>query len=696
MDRFLSMSLISGVPALVDENGRVVFSGMRVGVTVTGSKSDRYDVWAENTWTLCGNEERGEVRCASARIEYRREGRGMAMRTFYTNNGDPVKRSANFLGLWGMWHCGFRKCLYNDFTEINGLLFNEMRSQVITSVFVDNMTHSGAENMALVDAAGEQLIAGYISFDQRFPCMDAGDEGKLVFWQQMEDHPIAAGETLEGDWMYLGLCDDIRTGLIEYAELAGRYMNSRAGIFDTPYGYCTWYYYGRQLCPKSVYENLETFRENRHRLDVKYFNLDNGWFKELGDWTENEKFACGMKKIADDIRAEGYLPGIWYAPFGGKKDTKMYAEHPDWFVQRWDRDEPMTAGGWLGLDMSHPEVKRYITETFRQASHEWGYRHVKIDLITDALFPGRYYDPTFTSLKNYREGLRLIREAITEDTVLLACTAPMGPSVGYADGIRTSGDILHNWTCLKGLFNENLKRYHYNKTWFCTDPDCLLVRTAENEEEDCIYHCIRTDAETRAFATVVMAAGGAMILSDKMPLLQEHQLELLSYMYPINTRSAIPLDLMQSNIPGVLDLGRRQKTRILALVNWTDAPKVVKAEVEEGHVFEFWSQSYLGRKAGAVEFNIEPHGARIVFISDYAPVVAVGVNDCLCPELKQEWNNGELRGSFVKPGEKIYLAAEGAVEVVYGCEVTVVKEQEGLYAITQKGENLQYCVKLVS
>jgi predicted Rossmann fold flavoprotein len=74
--------------------------------------------------------------------------------------------------------------------------------------------------------------------------------------------------------------------------------------------------------------------------------------------------------------------------------------------------------------------------------------------------------------------------------------------------MRTSGDIFHDWTCLKGLFNENLKRYYFNNIWFCNDPDCLLVRTSKNEEEDCIRPCDRTDAENRTFATVVMATGG--------------------------------------------------------------------------------------------------------------------------------------------------------------------------------------------
>lgn len=693
MDKYLTLTLMNGAPVITDEKGTLLVSGLRVGITPVGTKSNSYDVWAQGDWTLEGTDESGVVCCASARIEYRREGCGLAMRSFYTHSGSDCRRSEKLIGLWGLWHCGFEKCLFNDFTSANGTFVNEMRSQVVTATFSTNQTLSGAENMALIDMEGKQIIAGYITFNHRFPCMDAGDEGKIVFWQQTENHPIAHGETLEGDWIYIGLCDDITTGLMDYARLAGRYMNSRAGIFDTPYGYCTWYYYGRGLCPQTVEENMETLVQNRHRIQAKYFNLDNGWFKEWGDWTENEKFACGMKKIADDIRAEGFIPGIWLAPFGGFPYNRFYSEHPDWFVRCWDKDEPYIFEGRLSLDMSHPEVKAFITETFHRVTHQWGYRHIKIDIITDTLSPGRHYDPTYTSLMNYREGLRLIREAITEDTVLLACTAPMGPSIGYADGMRTSGDIFHDWTCLKGLFNENLKRYYFNNIWFCNDPDCLLVRTAANEEEDCIRPCIRTDAENRTFATVVMATGGAMIMSDKLPLLQEYQLELLSYMFPINTQAAIPLDLMESNVPSILDLGKRQRTRIVALVNWSDAPKTFRLDTGKGHVFEFWSQNYYGLAGEAMDFTIEPHGSRIVFITDPAPISAIGVNDCLCPELEQAYENGVLNGTFVKPGETIYLFSETPVEAICGGTISRIEKSPGLYAFTQEGERLRYQVK---
>ena len=693
MKRSLSFTLISGLPAIIDENGIPLISSIRVGVTMVGPKNDDFYHWTEGEWHFKGTADQGEIYCESARIEFRSEGQGLAFRTFYTNLHEASQRSERLNGFWGLWHCGFEKCLYNDFTSANGTLVNEMRSQVVTAKFVDGMTFSGAENMALVDNEGKHLTVGYVTFNKRFPCIDAGSEGRLYLWQQTENHPIAKGETLEGDWIYIGLCDNVRTGLIEYAEIAARYMNSRAGIFDTPYGYCTWYYYGTKLCPETVYENIATLKENSHRIETKYFNLDSGWYKEWGDWTENEKFACGMKKIADDIKKEGYIPGIWLAPFGAHVGSKLHKEHPDWFVKNWNNDSPMRADDRLCLDMSHPEVKKLITETFRRVTRDWGYRHIKIDIVTDTIVPGRHLDPSYTSLMNYREGLRLMREAITEDTVLLACTAPMGASIGYADGMRTSGDIFHDWKCLRGLFNENLKRYNYNKIWFCNDPDCLLVRTAKNEDDICLRPCIRTDGENRTFATILMATGGAMIMSDKLPLLEEYQLKLLSYMFPINTRAALPLDLMDSNIPGYLDLGLRQNTRIYALINWTDAKKTMSLEANGEHVFEFWTQSYLGIRDGSAEFEIEPHGARIVLITSPAPITAIGVDDCLCPEIVQNFTDGELCGSFIKRGETIYLTSENDIEVVYGGKLTLVSKEKGLYALTQNGDDLEYRVK---
>lgn len=699
MNHLLSMSLLNGRPALLDGAGHPMLTDIQAGVEYTGNTWNRLSCWDEGEWALEGSEAQGIVRCANVSIEYHREDTGMALRVRYTHMRDSLKSTDRFYSLHALWRCGFSRCLYNAPTEANGVQVNEMQSLVHTVRLTDGQRLSGTENMALIDSEGNHILAGYISFERYFPCLEIGSEGRFNAFGQLEKRPLQKGETIWSDWLYIGLTDDARWGLIDYARIAARQMNSRAGKAETPYGFCTWYYYGGGLKPKNVYENLEILSKNRNRLDVKYFNLDDGWYKAWGDWSENEKFSCGMKKIADAIRAEGYLPGIWLAPLGGKKPSRLYDAHPDWFVRQWDSDEAVTNqnewGCYLALDMSHPEVKTYIHDLYHRISHEWGYRHIKIDIISPSLMPGRYYDPSYTVLMNYREGLRLIREAITEDTVLLTCTAPMGGSIGYADGMRTSGDIFEDWSCLLSVFNQNLKRYYYNKVWFNNDPDCLLVRSAENEDEECIRQCVRTEAEIRTFATALMATGGAVILSDKLPLLKESQLDLLGKMFPINTQAAIPLDLMESEVPGILDLGRREKTRIFALINWTDVKKSVSLNIGDGHVFEFWSQDYLGRMQGERRFLLEPHGAKILFVTDPAPLSAIGVNDCLCPTIRQEYTDGRLTGAFIKKDEKLFVVSEKAIRSVSGCAAETVCAERGLYLIRQTGDTLSFCIEEV-
>ncbi|MBR6772866.1 MAG: hypothetical protein IKM29_05720, partial [Clostridia bacterium] len=171
---------------------------------------------------------------------------------------------------------------------------------------------------------------------------------------------------------------------------------------------------------------------------------------------------------------------------------------------------------------------------------------------------------------------------------------------------------------------------------------------------------------------------------------KEYQLELLSWMYPVNTKAAIPLDLAQSENVGILDLGRRGKTHIWALVNWTDVCKTFEIDIGAGEVFEFWAQEYLGFKEGKTAFGVEPHGAKIVLVSDSAPIVAVGVNDCLCPTIEQEYENGSLGGKFLKKDEILFIASQKPIKAVFGCDVSRVNS--GLYEAKQTGESLDFRV----
>ena len=67
---------------------------------------------------------------------------------------------------------------------------------------------------------------------------------------------------------------------------------------------------------KDVRGNLETLAKARDRLTVRYVQLDDGYQAKVGDWLSvNWKFPAGLKDLAQRIRKDGIVPGIWTAPF---------------------------------------------------------------------------------------------------------------------------------------------------------------------------------------------------------------------------------------------------------------------------------------------------------------------------------------------------------------------------------------------
>lgn len=91
-----------------------------------------------------------------------------------------------------------------------------------------------------------------------------------------------------------------------------------------PSGWCSWYYYYREVTPGEVLANTRWISENLLDYGARYVQIDDGWQAEgdsLGGWRDwtglNEDFqAIGMDALADSIRALGLEAGIWLAPHG--------------------------------------------------------------------------------------------------------------------------------------------------------------------------------------------------------------------------------------------------------------------------------------------------------------------------------------------------------------------------------------------
>lgn len=74
-----------------------------------------------------------------------------------------------------------------------------------------------------------------------------------------------------------------------------------------------------------------------------------------------------MKTIADAVHREGYLAGIWLAPFNVQRGkSRILKEHPDWLIRNPDGKPQLGCVAWGGaytLDIYNPEVREHLKKS---------------------------------------------------------------------------------------------------------------------------------------------------------------------------------------------------------------------------------------------------------------------------------------------------------------------------------------------
>jgi alpha-galactosidase len=332
----------------------------------------------------------------------------------------------------------------------------------------------------------------------------------------------------------------------------------------TPTGWCSWYYYFANISEKIILNNLRDCKAKK--LPIQFFQIDDGYQRTIGDWlTPNEEFPAGMKIIADEIRREGYQPGIWIAPFLVRKESEFFQKYPE-AVLKDEKGNPVPALWnpiWgtdftYCLDLTHPKSIEFLTQVFKTVHKEWGYSYLKLDFLYAGLLPGQVYDPSITPQIRYQNALKLIRKIVGKDTFLLGCGAPILPSIGYFQGMRVSCDVAPFWKpeisrrlvqdknalCTeKALINDITRSSMHRIFWF-NDPDCLLVRRKKNS---------MNYKQTVFMASVMAVSGGMLLVSDDMTKLEEERLDLLEKTLELSkicqAKTPLPLGIFEEKFP---------------------------------------------------------------------------------------------------------------------------------------------------
>ncbi|MFJ7078734.1 glycoside hydrolase family 36 protein [Streptomyces sp. NPDC098781] len=305
---------------------------------------------------------------------------------------------------------------------------------------------------------------------------------------------------------------DIQSVLADWADSLGL-----AAPRPAPTVWCSWYEYFTAVTEDDIHENLRAM--DTLDLPVDVVQIDDGYQQALGDWLTLSGRFRSRAAIADAIRVKGRRAGIWTAPFLVDPASDLAAEHPEWLVRTADGDFTHAGRNWghdlRVLDTTHPEAAAYLTDVFRTLRAE-GYDYFKVDFLYAGALDGVRHEPDVDALTAYRDGIRLIREAIGADAYLLGCGAPMLPSLGLFDAMRVSPDTAPHRRPEADDYSQPGqdpaeftgvgRQWQHGRLWI-NDPDCLMARPAVETREQWAAH--------------VEATGGLMASSDRLLSLDE-------------------------------------------------------------------------------------------------------------------------------------------------------------------------------
>lgn len=322
------------------------------------------------------------------------------------------------------------------------------------------------------------------------------EDGKVLLLGSLglEAHVFLNGNQLEGkyesgdgEW-FMAHGDEAFVFSKYAAELGKRF--GRKTNKPAPRIWCSWYGVYTAIDQPllyQVFDDLEDFP-----FDV--LQVDDGWQITTGDWTANSKFPSGMKALADKIKSTGRKAGLWLAPLIAVKSSKLFHEHPDWFL-RDARGRFVSAGHNWGerlytLDTTHPAALEWLTALMKQV-RAWGFDYLKLDFLFGGALPGKRYKDMPREAA-YRQAMKAMREAMGNDAYFLACGAPILPSLGLCDALRVGPDVAGVWEDHRDavlLYNpaapsaKNAIRTTLHRRWLNPlvqiDPDAAYFRSAE-------------------------------------------------------------------------------------------------------------------------------------------------------------------------------------------------------------------------
>jgi hypothetical protein len=246
---------------------------------------------------------------------------------------------------------------------------------------------------------------------------------------------------------------------------------------------------------KDLQDNMEA--ASRAPQKIEYFQLDDGYQKAIGDWTQTlDCLPDGLPGFARAVQSYNMKPGLWVAPFAVGRDAQVGRDHPEWLVKG-PSGAPVRAGFMAGrfrlrpyyaLDLTQPAVLAWIYDLFQTLVH-WGFQLFKLDFLAAGTVPGARENKGITTAQSYHDGMSMIRKAVG-DRPLLGALAPQLCGQGIMDIQRVSTDSSfggNSWQsalqrrlgdsvtpCVFNNLRNNFTRFFLGDRLWTNDCDAIL------------------------------------------------------------------------------------------------------------------------------------------------------------------------------------------------------------------------------
>jgi hypothetical protein len=397
--------------------------------------------------------------------------------------------------------------------------------------------------------------------------------------------PVSPGKELASERILFAAGTDYHAQLEAYGD-AVRHLNHARVASKAPMGWRTWTTYYSGTTHGLALTNAQWLAEHLKKLGYHWILVDDAYQYAYGEYTTLDAtlFPEGMRPFAHQLCDLGLTLGVWTAPFEVAPRAWVYEHHKDWLVHN-AAGKPIQVAKHVNeplyaLDTTHPGAQEYLRQTYHTLVREWGVRYIDLDFMDDTAIEGYYYRPHTTALEAERIGLEVIRKAAGEDVLFEKDGSPMLNPVGLVDVGRTSLDTAHTYEINKEAGIGIAARYYMHRNFFVTQPDGFNI-SRQPQPGESKPPLTLDEAET----SIVLAAlsGGTYWMDDDLTRLgtEPDRLALaenagLLQMVKLS-RAAVPIDLMsyadEDQQPSIFLLHEDRRQTMLAVFNWTDAPR---------------------------------------------------------------------------------------------------------------------------